>query len=152
RGATHALWGSLFVHFGSRERTSLSSSLYNVEQHFRVSPRLGPGDHAPIPGDQTLIAVAGPTASGKSELALRIAEGGGGEIGNCDPLRVYRGFDIGTAKLPESARRGIPHHLIDIADPDELFTAGEFARRARRVIGEIAGRGRLPILAGGTGF
>jgi tRNA dimethylallyltransferase len=102
--------------------------------------------------DRPLIAVAGPTGTGKSELALRIAEAFGGEIVNCDSLQVYRYFDIGTAKLPLVERRGVPHHLIDIVDPDELFTAGEFARLARRTIAEISARGHLPILAGGTGF
>lgn len=99
-----------------------------------------------------LVAVAGPTASGKTELALRLAERFDGEIVNCDSVQVYRGFDIGTAKLPESERRGIPHHLIDILDAEEVFTAGEFARRARTVVAEIAARGRMPVLAGGTGF
>jgi tRNA dimethylallyltransferase len=102
--------------------------------------------------DLPLVAVAGPTGSGKSDLALQIAENFDGEIINCDSLQVYRHFDIGTAKLPEAARRGIPHHLIDIIDPDELFTAGEFARVARVTIADISARGRLPILAGGTGF
>jgi tRNA dimethylallyltransferase len=99
-----------------------------------------------------LVAVAGPTASGKSELALRIAEKFGGEIVNCDSLQVYRHFDIGTAKLPVAERRGVPHHLIDIIEPDELFTAGAYARLARDCLADIAARGRLPILAGGTGF
>jgi tRNA dimethylallyltransferase len=112
--------------------------LYNVEKEFEVS--------------SPLVAVAGPTASGKSELALRIAAVFNGEIVNCDSLQVYRGFDIGTAKLPERERRGIPHHLIDLHAPDEVFTAGEFARLARCVVGEVKDRGRLPILAGGTGF
>jgi tRNA dimethylallyltransferase len=96
--------------------------------------------------------VAGPTGSGKSELALQIAEEFNGEIVNCDSLQVYRHFDIGTAKLPLEERRGIPHHLIDIVDPDQLFTAGEYARMARNAITEISGRGRLPVIAGGTGF
>jgi tRNA dimethylallyltransferase len=96
--------------------------------------------------------VAGPTASGKSELALRIAEECNGEIVNCDSLQVFRHFDIGTAKLPLAERRGIPHHLIDIVDPDQLFTAGEYARLARETIAAISARGRLPIVAGGTGF
>lgn len=103
-------------------------------------------------GDPALVAVAGPTGSGKSELALRIAAAFVGEIVNCDSLQIYRGFDIGTAKLPESERRGIPHHLIDLQAPDEIFTAGEFARQARRVTSAIAQRGHLAILAGGTGF
>jgi len=99
-----------------------------------------------------LVAVAGPTGSGKSDLALLIAEKFDGEIVNCDSLQVYRYFDIGTAKLPLAERRGIPHHLIDILDPGQLFTAGEYARLARTTIAEISARGRLPILAGGTGF
>jgi tRNA dimethylallyltransferase len=99
-----------------------------------------------------LVAVVGPTGSGKSELALRIAEKFHGEIINCDSLQVYRHFNIGTAKLSECERRGIAHHLIDIVDPDEAFTAGDFARTARAAIADIAGRGRLPIVAGGTGF
>ena len=99
-----------------------------------------------------MVAVAGPTGSGKSDLALLLAEKFDGEIVNCDSLQVYRHFDIGTAKLPLAERRGIPHHLIDILDPDQLFTAGEYARLARATIAEISARGRLPILAGGTGF
>jgi tRNA dimethylallyltransferase len=99
-----------------------------------------------------LVAVVGPTGSGKSELALRIAETFHGEVVNCDSLQVFRYFDIGTAKLPRWERRGIPHHLIDILNPDELFTAGEFARIARQTMAEITVRGVLPIVAGGTGF
>ncbi|MFB3778054.1 MAG: tRNA (adenosine(37)-N6)-dimethylallyltransferase MiaA [Bryobacteraceae bacterium] len=99
-----------------------------------------------------LIAIVGPTGSGKSELALRLAEELGGEILSCDSLQVYRYFDIGTAKLPLAERRGIPHHMIDVADPDEEFSAGEFSRRSRTVLEKIVARGRLPILAGGTGF
>jgi tRNA dimethylallyltransferase len=99
-----------------------------------------------------LVAVAGPTGSGKSELALQIAEKFHGEIVNCDSLQVYRHFDTGTAKLPVEERRGIPHHLIDILDPDQLCTAGEYSRLARATIAQVSERGRLPILAGGTGF
>jgi tRNA dimethylallyltransferase len=102
--------------------------------------------------DRPLVAVVGPTGSGKSALALRIAAEFGGEIVNCDSLQVFRYFDIGTAKLPPAERCGIPHHLIGIVDPDALFTAGEFARLAREAIAGISARGRLPILAGGTGF
>jgi tRNA dimethylallyltransferase len=96
--------------------------------------------------------VVGPTGSGKSDLALDIAQHFDGEIINCDSLQVYRHFDIGTAKLPPDERRGVPHHLIDILNPGELFTAGEYARLARESLGEISRRSRLPILAGGTGF
>jgi tRNA dimethylallyltransferase len=99
-----------------------------------------------------LVAIAGPTGSGKSELALEIAVRCNGEIVNCDSLQVYRHFNIGTAKLPEGERRGIAHHLIDIVDPDQIFTAGDFARAASEAIAAIAARGKLPVLAGGTGF
>jgi tRNA dimethylallyltransferase len=85
-------------------------------------------------------------------LALAIAEEYNGEVVNCDSIQVFRYFDIGAAKTPLSERRGIPHHLIDIADPDELFTAGEYARLARQAIADITARGRLPVVAGGTGF
>ncbi len=99
-----------------------------------------------------LVAIVGPTGSGKSDLALHIAEIFHGEIVNCDSVQVFRHFDIGTAKLPMAERRGIPHHVIDILEPDALFTAGEFARLAREAIAGISARGKLPIVAGGTGF
>jgi len=99
-----------------------------------------------------LLAVVGPTGSGKSELALSLAESFPGEIVNCDSLQIYRYFDIGTAKLSYAERRGIPHHLLDVADPDELFTAGDYLRLARPLLTEIAARGRLPIVVGGTGL
>jgi tRNA dimethylallyltransferase len=99
-----------------------------------------------------VLAVLGPTASGKSALGIALAERHGGEIINCDSTAVYRGFDIGTDKLPLAARRGIPHHLIDVADPTEVYTAAQFARDAERVIRDIHARGKLPIVVGGTGF
>jgi tRNA dimethylallyltransferase len=99
-----------------------------------------------------MIAIVGPTGTGKSELALRIAETFHGEIVNCDSLQLYRYFDIGTAKLPAAERRGIPHHLLDLLDPDEVFSAGDYARHARRILQEIASRGTLPVVVGGTGF
>lgn len=99
-----------------------------------------------------LVAVLGPTASGKSELGLAIAERFGGEIVNYDSIQFYRGFEIGSAKTPIAQRRGIPHHLIDAADPDQLVTAGEYARRARAVVAEISSRGVVPIMVGGTGL
>ncbi|MGH7754256.1 MAG: tRNA (adenosine(37)-N6)-dimethylallyltransferase, partial [Gemmatimonadales bacterium] len=99
-----------------------------------------------------LIAILGPTGSGKSDLALAVAERLDGEIVNYDSIQVYRSYRIGAAKLDEAGRRGIPHHLIDILEPGELFTAGEFARRAGEMVRDIGARGRLPILAGGTGF
>ena len=99
-----------------------------------------------------LIVVAGPTASGKSELAVSIAERFGGEIVNYDSLQLYRYLDIGTAKPSIAERRGVPHHLLDILDPNQVFTAGDFARLARATIGEVASRGRIPVMVGGTGF
>lgn len=110
------------------------------------------GQNEPLPENPALIAIAGPTGSGKTDLALRLAGRFGGEVVNCDSVQIYRFFDIGTAKLAEQDRMGIRHHLIDIANPDEVFTAGDFARVARPVLREIAGRGRLPIVTGGTGF
>ena len=99
-----------------------------------------------------LVAILGPTATGKSALALALAERFDGEIINCDSTAVYRGFDIGTDKIAPEDRRGIPHHLIDIADPTDEYTAAQFARDAARVVRDIHGRGRLPMVVGGTGF
>ena len=99
-----------------------------------------------------VVAVLGPTATGKSALALSIAVRFGGEIVSCDSTAVYRGFDIGTDKLPSDERRGIPHHLIDIADPTDEYTAAQYARDAAAAIRDVQARGRLPIVAGGTGF
>jgi tRNA dimethylallyltransferase len=99
-----------------------------------------------------LPIVLGPTASGKSELAIHIALAIGGEIVNCDSMQIYRGFDIGTAKVPGAARRGVPHHLIDVVDPGKVFTAGEYARVAREILAQIAARGRTAVVVGGTGF
>jgi len=99
-----------------------------------------------------LPIVLGPTASGKSDLAIHIALAVGGEIVNCDSMQIYTGFDIGTAKVPEQARQGVPHHLIDVANPDQVFTAGDYARMAREVLRQIAKRGRKAVVAGGTGF
>jgi tRNA dimethylallyltransferase len=99
-----------------------------------------------------LVAILGPTATGKSALGIAIAERFDGEIINCDSTAVYRGFDIGTDKVPMAERRGIPHHLIDIADPTEEYTAARYARDAAAVIADIHARGKLPVLVGGTGF
>jgi tRNA dimethylallyltransferase len=99
-----------------------------------------------------LPVVIGPTGSGKSDLSLFIARALGGEIVNCDSLQVYRGFDRGTAKVPAAERQGIPHHLIDIVEPTDLFTAGDYARVAEAAIREISARGRTVVLVGGTGF
>ncbi|HEY2434155.1 MAG TPA: tRNA (adenosine(37)-N6)-dimethylallyltransferase MiaA [Vicinamibacterales bacterium] len=99
-----------------------------------------------------LLAIVGPTATGKSALALAIAERAGGEIVSCDSTAVYRGFDIGTDKLAPDERRGIAHHLIDVVDPTEEYSAARFAREAAAAIRAVTARGRLPIVVGGTGF
>lgn len=102
--------------------------------------------------DRTLIAIVGPTGAGKSALALDLAEALSGEIVNCDSLQFYRGFDIGTAKTPVSERRGIPHHLFDVLDAQNGYSAGDYARDARAVLGQISVRGGVPLVVGGTGF
>ena len=104
-----------------------------------------------MPG-RPLIAILGPTATGKSALGLALAERYHGEVINCDSTAVYRGFDIGTDKVPMAERRGIAHHLIDIADPTDEYTAAQFARDAAAAVADIDGRGKVPILVGGTGF
>ena len=99
-----------------------------------------------------LVVVAGPTASGKTALALALAEQFSGEIVSCDSVAVYRGMEIGTAKPTLAERARVPHHLIDIASPDQPCTAGDYSRLARQAIREISQRGRLPIVCGGTGL
>lgn len=99
-----------------------------------------------------LIVLAGPTASGKTALALRIAEQFNGEIVSCDSVAVYRRMEIGTAKPTLEERELVPHHMIDVAWPDEQVTAGDYSRLAREALAGIVERGRLPIVAGGTGL
>jgi tRNA dimethylallyltransferase len=98
------------------------------------------------------VLLLGPTGSGKTALSLALGEKFNGEIVSCDSVAVYRGMDLGTAKPTAEERTRLPHHLIDVADPDEPFTAGDYSRRARTALREIAGRGRLPIVTGGTGL
>jgi tRNA dimethylallyltransferase len=99
-----------------------------------------------------LVAVVGPTATGKSALAVAIARAFDGEIVSCDSTAVYRGIDIGTDKPSMEERGGIPHHLIDVAEPTETYTAARYGHDASQAVREITARGRLPVLAGGTGF
>jgi len=102
--------------------------------------------------ERPIPVIVGPTASGKSELGIRIALASAGEIINLDSVQVYRGLYVATAKVPVEERRGVPHHLIDIAEPTENFTAGDYAELAAQVIAEIESRARMAILVGGTGF
>jgi tRNA dimethylallyltransferase len=99
-----------------------------------------------------LIVILGPTASGKSALGISLAERLGGEILVCDSTQVYRHFDIGTGKVPLAEQRGIPHHLVDLVEPHEVFTAGEYRRRALEVLEQVRQRGKLPIITAGTGL
>ncbi len=99
-----------------------------------------------------LVVILGPTGSGKTALSLELAKRFGGEIISCDSVAVYREFEIGTAKPSREERARVPHHLIDVVDPEEAFTAGEYSRRAREAAREISARGKLPIVVGGTGL
>ena len=103
-------------------------------------------------GGTPVIAVTGATASGKSGLSLVLAERFNGEIVNTDSMQVYRYFDIGTAKPTTEERRRVRHHLIDMIEPDEAYSAARYVQDAQKAIADIAGRGRLPILCGGTGL
>ena len=99
-----------------------------------------------------LVVVVGPTASGKSALGIELARRLGGEILVCDSTQVYRHFDIGTGKVPAAEQRGVRHHLVDLVEPEEVFTAGEYRRRALEVLDDLRRRGRLPIITAGTGL
>jgi tRNA dimethylallyltransferase len=99
-----------------------------------------------------VVAIVGPTASGKSALALDLALSHEGEIVSCDSLQVYRGLDIGSAKATAEERAAVPHHLLDVVDPDQEFSAADYGRLARSAVEAIASRGRLPIVVGGTGL
>jgi len=107
------------------------------------------GCQAPAP---RVVAVVGPTASGKSALALQLAEEVRGEILSCDSMQVYRGFDLGTAKPGAAERARVPHHLLDVAHPDEDFSAARFAELADAAAAEVASRGRAVVACGGTGL
>jgi tRNA dimethylallyltransferase len=98
------------------------------------------------------VAVVGPTATGKSDLAVALALRLGGEVVNADALQLYRGMDIGTAKLPESERHGVPHHLLDVLDVTETASVATYQRAARGVVEELLGAGRTPVLVGGSGL
>jgi tRNA dimethylallyltransferase len=99
-----------------------------------------------------LVAILGPTATGKSALGIGLAQRLGGEVVSCDSTAIYRGFDIGTDKVPDAERGGIAHHMIDVADPTEEYSAARYAREAAAVIRGITARRQLPVLVGGTGL
>ena len=99
-----------------------------------------------------IIAVAGPTASGKTALSVKIAKELGGEVVSCDSMQIYKGMDIGTAKPSLEERCGVPHHMIDIISPDEKYNVVSYKRDAEAAIDDILKRGRVPGLAGGTGL
>jgi tRNA dimethylallyltransferase len=102
--------------------------------------------------DPLAVLLLGPTGSGKTALSLALAGRFNGEIVSCDSVAVYRGMDLGSAKPSRAEQARAPHHLIDVANPDEPFTAGEYSRRARAALRDIASRGKLPIVTGGTGL
>jgi tRNA dimethylallyltransferase len=104
------------------------------------------------PDTRDIVIVLGPTAVGKSRAAVDLALRFGGEVINGDSIQVYRGFDIGTDKPTPASMRGVPHHLIDVVGPEVQFTAAEFVREALAIAGDIASRGKLPLIAGGTGL
>jgi tRNA dimethylallyltransferase len=115
-----------------------------------ASRRPGLSDRRPT--GHPLLAIVGPTGAGKSALGLRLARECRGEIVSCDSQQVYRGLDIGTAKATAAERRLARHHLIDVVDPDETFSAARYARLAREALADISGRHRVPIVVGGTGL
>jgi tRNA dimethylallyltransferase len=106
----------------------------------------------PIQSEPLLVVILGPTGSGKSALAIALAQQFAGEVVSCDSVAIYRHFEVGTAKPTSQQRALAPHHLLDVAEPDQPFTAGEYARQARTAIEDIANRQRLPIVVGGTGL
>lgn len=119
---------------------------------FVADSRLAAGAAKPSGAGYPLVAIAGPTASGKSALSLHVAKVLNGEIINCDSVQVYRGLDIGSGKVSLWERFQIPHHLLDVLNPGQVITAGHYRRLALEALGGIRDRGRLPILVGGTGL
>ena len=99
-----------------------------------------------------LIAVCGATASGKTELGIRLAKRFSGEIVSCDSMQIYKGLDIGTAKPTYAELAAVPHHMIDIAEPTESYSVNRFVTEAGKAVEDIMSRGKIPVLVGGTGF
>jgi tRNA dimethylallyltransferase len=127
----------------------LSAGMVAAMSHARKAASSSSSDESLEP---LAVLLLGPTGSGKTALSLALGERFGGEIVSCDSVAVYRGMDLGTAKPTREERARLPHHLIDVTVPDQPFTAGEYSRQARAALREIAARGRLPIVTGGTGL
>lgn len=102
--------------------------------------------------ERTVIVILGPTGSGKSKLSISLAKKIGGEIVSCDSMQIYRRMDIGTAKISKNEMENIPHHMIDIVEPNEEFSVGEYVKQAKKIIAEIFERNKVPIVVGGTGL
>lgn len=102
--------------------------------------------------ERTVIVILGPTGSGKSKLSISLAKKLGGEIVSCDSMQIYRRMDIGTAKISKKEMENIPHHMIDIVQPNEEFSVGEYVKQAKKIIAEIFERNKVPIVVGGTGL
>jgi tRNA dimethylallyltransferase len=123
-----------------------------IDSAIRPDFTAAPSKTSASPASLPLVAILGPTASGKSSLAVSLAERLGGEVVACDSTQVYRGFDIGTAKPSAAERRAIPHHMIDVVSPAHVFTAGEYRKRTLEVLADLRRRHQLPIFTVGTGL
>ena len=130
-----------------QSKVDFSAGVVEVENPYADGERFGRE-----PSSRLSSILLGPTGSGKTALSLELVERFGGEIVSCDSVAVYRGMELGTAKPTREERARVPHHLIDVANPDEPFTAGEYSRLAREALQKISARKRLPIVTGGTGL
>jgi tRNA dimethylallyltransferase len=138
--------------FAERSRGIVVAACGHFDPPADSRARTTAGEAANALDSYPLVVIVGPTASGKSALAIRFAECLDGEIVNYDSIQVYRGLDIGSGKVSEKERHRIPHHLLDILEPNQLMTAGRYRHFALEVLTEIRERGKLPILVGGTGL
>ncbi len=138
--------------FAERSRGVVVTARGHLDPPADSRARATSGEVANALGSYPLVVIVGPTASGKSALAIRFAECLDGEIVNYDSIQVYRGLDVGSGKVSEEERQRIPHHLLDILEPNQLMTAGRYRHIALEVLTGIRERGKLPILAGGTGL
>lgn len=133
-----------------------TSTPFSLNLHLHVfhlsSPSVGVKMKSTLNPQKKLLIILGPTAVGKSALAIKLAQEFNGEIINCDSMQVYQGFNIGTDKIPPEKRKGIPHHLLDITPPTYQFTAADFVRLSLQTMKEIWHRHHLPIITGGTGL